>query len=134
MEIEDEPLTEQKLINLYGSMAKDDLAKITCGFDRGVADSNGAHYDFDPVAKRRMETREKNRRRYQRKYARQNPGSKRSRKTRKRTESTYAYQADVRKEFAHKTSRKIVDSEAKVFVFEDLIDTEHDPAPQGKEG
>jgi len=121
---EAEPLSEKELIDLFQAMPKEELAAITTGADRGVAipvaGSDGLNFDFDPVTNARMQKKEDARRRYQRKLIRQQDGSKRKARTKLRIDRTYAYQANSRHDFAHKTSRKLVDSEARVFVFENL--------------
>ena len=119
-----EPVSEKELIELFQAMPKEELAAVTTGSDRGVAipvaGSNGVDFDFDPVTKARMQKKEHSRRRYQNKLSRQQEGSKRKARTKLRIDRTYAYQANSRHDFAHKTSRKLVDSESRVFVFEDL--------------
>src|SRR5512143_1834160 len=52
--------------------------------------------------------------------ARREKGSNRQRRTAQKIAGCHAYAANIRHDFAHKVSRKIVDSEAEVFVFEDL--------------
>ena len=121
---EAEPLSERELIGLFQAMPKEELAALTTGSDRGVAipvaGSGQVNFDFDPITKARMQKKEHLRRRYQRKLTRQQDGSKRKARTKLRIDRTYAYQANSRHDFAHKTSRKLVDSEARVFVFENL--------------
>jgi len=120
----EQPLSEQELIDFFRSMSQKDQIDTTIGFDRGVvipvACSDGTNFEFDNIVKKRLAKKEVNRRRYQRKQQRQQKGSKRSFKTKCRIDKTYAYQANARNDFAHKTSRKIVDSSARVLVFEDL--------------
>src|SRR5512143_2082202 len=52
--------------------------------------------------------------------ARREKGSNRQRRTAQKIAGCHVYAANIRHDFAHKASRKIVDSEAEVFVFEDL--------------
>jgi len=85
-------VSEEELIAYYDAMTKTQLDTIALGMDRGVV---------IPVA-----TSEK--------------GSHRQKRTAQKIAGCHAYAANVRHDFAHKASRKIVDSEAEVFVFEDL--------------
>lgn len=121
----DVPVTsEQDLIEQYQSMSADELSKITGGYDRGtvnpVTADNGEDYDFCKKQKMRMERKERRKKRYQKRMAKQKPGSNR----RKRTGITIAgcsqYSASVRNDFAHQVSRTLVNSGNEVFVFEDL--------------
>lgn len=121
---EAEPLSEKELIELFQAMPQEELAAVATGADRGVAipvaGSGQVNFDFDPITKARMQKKEYARRRYQKKLSRQQDGSKRKARTKLRIDRTYAYQANSRHDFAHKASRKLVDSEARVFVFENL--------------
>lgn len=120
----EEFFTEEELIAHFQAMPKEELESVAIGFDRGVAipvaGSDGVKYDFDPATKLRIEQQEKKRQGLQKKRARQQKGSNRQKKTTIRIDKTYAYQGNARKDFAHKVSRKIVDSSFRYFVFEDL--------------
>ena len=52
--------------------------------------------------------------------SRQQPGSKRRSVTRDKTGQTYTKQRNIRQDRAHKTSHALIESDAQVFVFEDL--------------
>lgn len=123
-EIEEEPLSEQELVSLFQAMPKEELEQITIGFDRGVvipvAGSDGVNFDFDPVVKKRLEQKSQRRRKYQKRMARQQEDSNRWKRTKLLIDKTHEYQSNARKDFAHKASRKIVDSGSSLFVFEDL--------------
>ena len=75
---------------------------------------------FSGEQKHRLSLQEIRRKRYQRQMARREKGSNRQKRTAQKAASCHAYAANVRHDLAHKASRKIVDSEAEVFVFEDL--------------
>ncbi|MGE5750765.1 MAG: transposase [Nitrospirota bacterium] len=64
--------------------------------------------------------------------ARREKGSNRQRRTAQKIAGCHVYAANVRHDFAHKASRKIVDSEAEVFVFEDLKVKNTTRAPKPK--
>ncbi len=59
-------------------------------------------------------------------------GSGRSRQSAAKSARCQAYAANVRHDFAHKASRKLVDSPAEVFVFEDLKVKNMTRAPKPK--
>lgn len=133
----EEPRTEAELIQLFKSMTEEELMDLTSGNDRGVAIpvacSSGENYDFDPVVKARLQKTEKNRKHYQRQMERQQDGSKRKEKTKRKVDKTYEYQADCRNDFAHKTSRKLVDSKAILFSYEDLKIANMTKKPKAKQ-
>ena len=105
-------------------MAKEELDKISTGFDRGVvipiAGSDGTDFSFSPVVRKRLDLKSQRRRKYQRRMARQQEGSNRWKRTKLLADKTHEYQGNARKDFAHQVSRKIVDSGSSLFVFEDL--------------
>lgn len=123
-EIEEEPLSETELFEIFRTMPSEELEQITTGFDRGVAipvaGSDGINFDFEPVVRKRLDQKSARRKKYQRRMARQQEGSRRRKRTGALIDKTHEYQGNARKDFAHKTSRKIVDSDSSVFVFEDL--------------
>lgn len=101
-----------------------DLVASTVGLDRGIvmplATSDGRTFVVDPVNARRIGKKEVRIKRFQRRMARQQLGSKNRSKTRKRIASLKAYGAHVRVDFAHKASHELATSPAQVFVLEDL--------------
>ncbi|MBB4861269.1 putative transposase [Pseudomonas nitritireducens] len=113
------------------------LTAMTWAGDRGVRDmlhgSDGQvfHLTVSAVAKNRR--RELTKRRLQRRLARQQKGSRRRDKTKRRIAHISSGQAEVRRDFAHQTSRKLVDSPYQVFVFEDLKITNMTRRPKPKQ-
>jgi len=97
---------------------------VTVGIDRGVAIpicvSNGPAFDFSEVQKLHLSRKEAQRRRYQRKLARQIKGSRRRALTKARIAKTYEKCASIRRDFAHKASRTLADSEHRLFIVEAL--------------
>ena len=122
--IDEEPMSEQELLKLFATMTPEELLEIAEGLDRGVAiqvaSSEGVDHNIDPVVKARIAHKDELRKKYQRRYERQTKGSKRSLKTKKKIDATHEYQGNARNDFAHKTSRKLVDGKNSIFVFEDL--------------
>ena len=124
---------EAETVEWLRKFSEEELLARTFGGDRGVeiplAGNHGEAFDFDPVQKARMEKKVRKTKRYQRKMARQRTQAvkeKRSlganyRKTKKRLVKTYQYGKNVREDFAHKTSRTIVNNPKHfLMVYEDL--------------
>lgn len=92
------------------------LLAMTAGTDLGVAvplaTHDGVLYDFSAAQKRHLEKAEKRKRRHQRIAARRQKGSRRRRRALAAAGRASRYMADIRRDFAHKTSRKIVDDPA----------------------
>ncbi len=118
------PPERHELISHFMSMDKDEIDRVTAGLDRGVsiplAGSGGEAFDFRTCEKERLEKKDKRKRRYQRRMARQVKGSVRRKRTAARVAKYSLYAGNVRRNFAHQTSRKLADSDYQVFVFEDL--------------
>ena len=114
--------TQEEL--LYEFSLRTDLPSITQGLDRGIsvplASSAGEYFKIEDKNLQRIAKRERRAARYQRKLARQQPTSNRRRKTKLKIAKLKQYGAEVRQDFAHKASHKLVTSSAEVFVFEDL--------------
>lgn len=121
---------------VYEFSLRNDLDAITVGIDRGVAIpvalSNDACFDIPPVCRKRITKKERFIRRFQRRMAKQIKGSCNYRKNQIKVAKLKGYGADVRKDFAHKTSHYLVDSQAHIFVFEDLKVRNLTAAPKAK--
>ncbi|MCK9172461.1 MAG: transposase [Desulfuromonas thiophila] len=105
-------------------LSEGDLLQQTVGVDRGVAipaaSSNGIGFALFAHEQKKLERAERHKKRWQRIAARRVKGSKRQKKALRRAARLQRYQADVRKDFAHKTSRALVDTDVRLIVFEDL--------------
>ena len=121
--------SEQETLDHLRSFSAADLAARTIGLDRGVAvplmDSGGRAFELLDVQKQRLAKKELQRKRWQRRAARRVRGSKNRRKAHQRVARAGLYAAEVRKDFAHQTSRALVGSPTKpspnlLFVFEAL--------------
>lgn len=104
-----------------------DLAAATIGVDRGVAIpfcvSTGQRFDMLPVQKARIAKKEHNKKRWQRRLARRVKGSGGWRKAQYRVARAQMYAKNVRLNFAHQTSCRLVDADnarTRLIVFEDL--------------
>jgi len=130
-------VSEEELIAYYGAMTETQLDTIALGMDRGVAipvatSIKGSSYDLTGEQKHRLHVQEIRRKRYQRQMARREKGSNRQKRIAQKIAGCHAYAANVRHDFAHKASRRIVDSEAEVFVFEDFKVKNMTRAPKPK--
>ncbi len=129
---------EVELIELYGGMPKEELDLITIGLDRGVniptASSIGDKYEFKAVEILRLDRKERRCKRYQRQMARRTKRSGRWRRSLGESTKSTAYAANVRHNFAHQASRKIVDSRMEIIVFEDLKVKNMTSKPKPKRG
>ena len=113
---------EQHLTRLQGA-TRDYLEVNTIGIDRGVVipvHAGDQTYDFTQDQKKSMSKSERYIKRLQRRLARQQKGSHRRAKTKHRIAVHHAKKANIRHDFAHKTSRSLVNSDANVIVFEAL--------------
>ncbi|HYA86613.1 MAG TPA: transposase, partial [Nitrospirota bacterium] len=85
-----------------------------------MATDAGDAYDFTDVQTERMLRKERHAKHYQKMMGRRQTGSKRRNRASMKAAGCRRYAADVRNDFAHKTSRSFVNSDKEVFVFEDL--------------
>ena len=125
----------EHLAFLQGS-TKEFLEEHTIGVDRGVAipvHTGSREFDFSDNQKKNMTKTDRYIKRLQRKLARQIKGSNRRNKTKHRIATHYAKKGNIRNDFAHKTSRSLVDSEAKVIVFEALRVSSMTRKPKAKQ-
>ena len=119
---------------LQGS-TKEYLEENTVGVDRGVkipVHAGFQTFDFSDTQKNKMTKSDRYIKRLQRKLARQTKGSNRRNKTKHRIATHHAKKANIRNDFAHKTSRSLVDSKAKVIVFEALRTSNMTGKPKAK--
>lgn len=118
------PRSQEDLLEELAHLDESQISDLIWAGDRGIRDmlhgSDGKvfHLDTDAIAKNKR--KELAKRRLQRRLARQQKGSRRREKTKRRIAHISYQQAEVRRDFAHKTSRSLVNSDFKVFVFEDL--------------
>ncbi|RBM64812.1 transposase [Vibrio paracholerae] len=125
----------EHLAFLQGS-TKEYLEESVIGVDRGVAipaHAGSMMFDFCDNQKKKMTKVDRYIKRLQRKLARQTKGSNRRNKTKHRIATHHAKKANIRNDFAHKTSRSLVDSQAKVIVFEALSTSRMTRKPKAKQ-
>ncbi|OGT43313.1 MAG: transposase, partial [Gammaproteobacteria bacterium RIFCSPHIGHO2_12_FULL_37_34] len=117
-------LTDAEHLDYLKNQTADYLNDHVIGIDRGVvvpAQSNDQSFDFTIGQKKNKAKAERYIKRLQRKLARQTHiASHRWVKTKKRIANHYAKCRHIRQDFCHQTSHALVESKAKVFIFEDL--------------
>jgi len=119
-----EPMTEEKLVEYFSGLTAEQLDAIAVGGDRGVvipmATSDGGNYDFSETEKKRLIKAKKQRKRLQKKLAKQQKESNQRKVTKDKIGKTYTKERNIRQDCAHKISHTVVESESQVFVHEDL--------------
>ena len=119
-----EPMTEEKLLEYFCGLTAEELEGITKGGDRGVVNplvtSDGVNYDFTVTEKKRLIKAKKQRKRLQKELTKQQKESNRRKVTKSKIGKTYTKERNIRNDCAHKFSHAIVESDAQVFVHEDL--------------
>ena len=119
----EEPATDRDHFEYLKGASREWLEDYVIGVDRGIAipaHTGAQPYDFTDNQKASKEKRERYVKRLQRRLAKQKKGSNRRQKTKNRISRQHKKIANIRQDFCHKTSRKMVDSKAKVIIFEDL--------------
>lgn len=105
--------TEEKFLNDF-----------TIGIDRGIVrpvQAGDTTFDLTKEQKRKKTLKEKYVKKLQKRLARQEKGSGRQKKTKHKIAKVHEKIANIRKDFCHKTSRKIIDdANVKVIILEDL--------------
>lgn len=118
--------TPAELAYELNQLSDDDLRVAIIGIDRNVRDnalmaSNGQPFDVPAISQARVERKDKGRQRYQRAFARTQKGSSNRRKMVARIGRSHAYKRNVLNEFAHQTSRALVNlSQVRGFALENL--------------
>lgn len=129
-------LTQIDHLNYLSQKSYSELDAITIGVDRGVAipvHAGSAQFDFSPEQKRKKHKATISIKLLQKKLSRQKKGSRQRFKTKNRLGSKHIKIANIRTDFAHQTSHKIVSNEnVKVIIFEDLNTKGLTKAPKAK--
>lgn len=129
-------LTQEDHLTYLRYMSEADLAEMVVGLDRGIAipvHSGAKIYDFTHREKARLAKEYRNRRRYQKRMAKQKIRSRRRQKTKSRLGRSFHKSANIRNDFAHKTSHDLTAKSGKsIFVFEDLKTKQMTAVPAAK--
>jgi len=117
--------TEAELLVALQHLTGEQLMEITTGFDRNVvipvASSDGSCFDYSPEQKNSFLKAIKGKKKWQNRFSRRQKGSANRRKAVKRIASYERKIADIRNDFAHKTSKALVDAPGSLLVFEGLM-------------
>jgi len=127
--------TNEEHLEFLKGATREYLEEFTIGIDRGVTipvHSGEVTFDFSETQKKKMAKSDRYISRLQRRMARQQLGSNRRQRTKNRVANYHAKKKNIRNDFAHKTSRSLVDSEAKVIVFEALNTAQMTRKPKAK--
>ncbi len=136
--VDEKDLTDQKsYLDLLSQIPREDLEQITMGIDRGVVrpvQAGEEVFDLTPGQKKNKSGKEKYLKRLQHRLSKQQKGSRRRGRTKKKIGRVHDQIANIRKDFCHQTSRKLVDKpDIKVYVFEDLRTTNMTKSAKGTE-
>lgn len=115
----------ERIAENFRRMPEEQLLSRTLGADRGVAKpltvSDGRVFTLLPMQKERIQKSRRQRAKWTRRAARRQKGSRNQKKAYQRAARYARYEANVRWDYAHQTSHRLVASgEADLFVFEDL--------------
>jgi putative transposase len=125
----------EHLIYLQGA-TKQYLNDNVIGIDRGVVipvQAGDQSFDFTPGQKKNKTKAEQYVKRLQRKLAKQKfKKSHRRAKTKSRIAKYHAKCKNIRKDFCHQTSCALVNSQVKIFIFEDLKTSSMTKKPKAK--
>ena len=126
--------TQEELIRDLAKKSQVELLEQTVGLDRGVVipaqSSAGQSFGFTPEQKATIEKKQKKIKKWQRRLARQKIGSNRRNKVKRSIATAHRKIANIRRDFAHKTTRtlvgekdengNIIDNGIQIFAIEDL--------------
>jgi putative transposase len=129
-------LTQTEHLKYLSQKTFAELESMCIGVDRGVAipvHTGVAQFDFSAEQKKTKKRASISIKILQKKLSRQKRGSQQRLETKKRLGSKHEKLANIRMDFAHQTSHKIIrDDNIKVIVFEDLNTKGLTKAPQAK--
>jgi putative transposase len=126
--------THDEIVKELSRLSREELLAKTMGLDRGIVipiqASTGKSFDFSSEQKVSLDRKQRKIRKWQRRLARQKLGSSRRFKVKSNIAQAHRKIADIRRDFAHQTSRtlvgkkdddgQVIDNGTQVFVLEDL--------------
>jgi putative transposase len=128
--------SQQDHLKFLQTSGEEFLQNHTIGIDRGVVrpiQAGAEVFDLSPEQKRKKLLKETRLKRHQRRLARQKKGSKRREKTKRKLAKSHEKIANIRKDFCHQASHKIVaNPETKVIILEDLKTKNMTAKPKAK--
>ena len=131
---ESELKTKQEHLDVLQTRTTQELENMVEAIDRGTccpAQTTDASYDFSPEQKKSLQREERKRKRLQKAMHRGEKGSNRRQKKKWRIARSYEKQANIREDFNHKTSKKLVKN-ASVLIFEALKTKQMTKRPKAK--
>ena len=134
-----EHLSDKTQLKEFRKKGKTYLEMHTIGIDRGVvrpvqSSYSDTFFDFSKGEKKNKDQLELQVRRFQKKLSRQKKGSNRRHRTKIRLSDRHGRMANIRENFCHQTSRKIVDrEETQVIVLENLGTKRMTKKPKAKQ-
>ncbi|WP_139061453.1 RNA-guided endonuclease InsQ/TnpB family protein [Sulfobacillus thermosulfidooxidans] len=133
----DADATTERIAEDLRHLSREQLTERTLGGDRGIAKplttSNGQVHDLQPVQKTRIQKHRKAAKRWQRQAARRKKGSKNQKKAYRKVARYQQYEKNVRQDYAHQTSHRLVANAAyNLYVFEDLKISHMTKRPKAK--
>ncbi|KAF0250546.1 MAG: transposase family protein [bacterium] len=128
--------SQDQLIEEFSKLDEASLIEKANGLDRGVViplmSSKAEQFDFTDLEKQALAKCQARLKFYQKKLARQKLGSKRREQTKRKVANLYEHMANIRKDFAHKTTHNLVNSDSEIFVLEDLKVKNMTASPKAK--
>jgi len=115
-------LDQQQHLKQLREYTQSQLERLVEAVDRGVvkpAQTTQHTFDFNPGQKKHLHQTNRRKKHQQKALRRGKKGSKRREKRKRRISKCYEKQANIRKDFNHKTSKALVKN-AQVIIFEDL--------------
>ena len=131
-------MTDKEHLDYLKGASPQWLQEYVIGIDRGIqipahGGSKALAFDFTNGQKKNKAKHEHALKRYQRRMARQVKGSGRRHKTKLKLARKHQKMANMRQDFCHQTSRSLVNSSAKVIVFEALKTAAMTRKPKAKQ-
>ena len=129
-------LTNDDHLEFLRGATNEYLENNVIGCDRGVAiplHTGSSTFDFTSNQKKKMKKADRYIKRLQRRMAKQVKCSNRRNKTKYRIAKFHSKKSNIRNDFAHKTSRSLVNGSASVIVFEDLKTSNMTKRPKAKQ-
>ena len=116
--------TETELLADLQHLTEEQLMAVTIGFDRNVVtpvvSSDGTAFDYSAEQKANFQKALKCKIKWQKRFSRKQKGSCNRRKAAKKIGRYDLKISDIRNDFAHKTSKDLVEAPGTLLVFEDL--------------
>ncbi|MBF0206133.1 MAG: transposase [Oligoflexia bacterium] len=114
---------KEQYLKHFSQFSSAELDEITIGIDRGIkrpVQAGDSYFDLSDNEKRKRSGREKYFKRPQRRLSKQKKGSRRRELCKTKLGKTHQRISNIRNNFCHQTSKRLVQGQSKILVFEDL--------------